>query len=70
MALARRLVSCILIFLISLLLIVTLLIHHTTGAKGFRMRVEITQARLIKGLMAQDPIHVCKKFDCKVVFNS
>ena len=40
--------------------------HNYTGAKGFRMRVEITEDKLIRGLMAQDPIHCSKKFDCKV----
>ena len=35
-------------------------------AKGFRMRVELDSNRLIKGLFAQDPIHVCKKYDCKL----
>ena len=32
------------------------------------MRVEITEDRLIRGLMAQDPIHCTKKFDCKVIW--
>ena len=39
------------------------------GAIGFRMRVERhSGGRRIKGVMAQDPIHVCKKIDCKVSY--
>ena len=36
------------------------------GAKGFRMKIELTAGGLIRGLMAQDPIHVVKKIDCKL----
>ena len=36
------------------------------GAKGFRMKIELTAGDLIRGLMAQDPIHVVKKIDCKL----
>ena len=36
------------------------------GAIGFRMKIELTGGGLIRGLMAQDPIHVVKKVDCKL----
>ena len=36
------------------------------GAKGFRMRAEMTADGKIRGVHAQDPIHVCKKLDCKL----
>lgn len=37
------------------------------GARGFRMKVEkYAGGTRVKGIMAQDPIHVVKKIDCKV----
>ena len=37
------------------------------GAIGFRMRAERhADGSRVKGIMAQDPIHVSKKLDCKV----
>ena len=36
------------------------------NAQGFRMRIELDAKNLIKGLFAQDPIHVVKKLDCKL----
>ena len=39
---------------------------HSTGAKGFRMRAERTNDGLIRGIHAQDPIHVSKKLDCNL----
>ena len=39
-----------------------------TGAKGFRMKIELCLiTNTIKGLFAEDPIHCVKKFCCKVI---